>query len=916
MKRVICMLLVAIMVFTSSPLIALADELPAPTETTVDESASLGDPAPEETSIDKSGDEVNPGDNEDGEEDDSKDQSEDKKDEDDEESEEDEELLEDTFFERLYSVMMKIYANSGQNGVPADWTALMPNGNIDDYLESTGAPKPKAELKPVLPGDEYPATQIVNGDFSYHPEVGLSKEELKSYYQSKGKTFQESTSPRLQIFSVVKNSSDNTLTTTYGYDGAPVDARESTTIKQNWETTQTLRADHCRVVSSRFEWVNGYFGRGTETYNSDSSSSGYGSNINFGTGYDINPCVELNANIPAALYQDLTTNPGDIIIWSLKHASRRNVDNTMSVSIGTGKENETPSTTPQEQNRPSYTTDLKMVDATKYTFEQKDGVWQNVISDKTKGFAKDGALSGLVGPNQAGGESWKEATGVYIVPGKVGDPQTTTRFAFQSETGSGSGNFLDDVVFKTLAGGLKIKQNPDDPTKLIVEGYYGGDPEEDPELVYTFVDDDGKEFTGTIDMSEIQPNPDGSGNLFTAEVPVPAPNFQLVTVHPEGYDREAGDVVTKEEVMVTPWPTVKVTFDPNVEKHPGLIPANVPGEQTMPLNYSASEPLGSPYDTNEGYQVVEGWYTDKEMTTLYDFSKPVTEDITLYAKWSGDPKYKVTFIPNNGEQPSAQGGITPGAEINTMEKPTSPIINGDEARFEGWRDVETGEIFEADVPIPVDKNRTFEAIWSPLTRVDVFFDAQNGVDEWFAWDLNLIPREETTSAPSAVPERPGYIFVGWFADKEGTTPFDFTKPIEQTTIIYAKWDTAYTVTFDTQASDVPNPAPQTQIPLNGTANKPVDPTRNGYKFLGWFYMDPITGELKPYDFNTPITANITLYAQWEPISSSAPSPAPNTPSSTDIRSAKTDYVANAAIYIMMLLIVASALTAVIKKQKR
>ena len=32
----------------------------------------------------------------------------------------------------------------------------------------------------------------------------------------------------------------------------------------------------------------------------------------------------------------------------------------------------------------------------------------------------------------------------------------------------------------------------------------------------------------------------------------------------------------------------------------------------------------------EGY-IFTGWYTDKECTTLYDFSAPVTADITLYA---------------------------------------------------------------------------------------------------------------------------------------------------------------------------------------------------------------------------------------------------------------------------------------------
>ena len=29
-----------------------------------------------------------------------------------------------------------------------------------------------------------------------------------------------------------------------------------------------------------------------------------------------------------------------------------------------------------------------------------------------------------------------------------------------------------------------------------------------------------------------------------------------------------------------------------------------------------------------------GWYTDKACAHAYDFSQPVTEDLTLYAKWT------------------------------------------------------------------------------------------------------------------------------------------------------------------------------------------------------------------------------------------------------------------------------------------
>lgn len=65
----------------------------------------------------------------------------------------------------------------------------------------------------------------------------------------------------------------------------------------------------------------------------------------------------------------------------------------------------------------------------------------------------------------------------------------------------------------------------------------------------------------------------------------------------------------------------------------------------------------------------------------------------------------------------------------------------------------------------------------------------------------------------------------------------------------------YTVTFDTDGgSDVPS---QT-IESGNTATQPEDPIKEGYTFNGW-----VDNNGDPFDFDTPITSNITLYADWE-----------------------------------------------------
>lgn len=67
----------------------------------------------------------------------------------------------------------------------------------------------------------------------------------------------------------------------------------------------------------------------------------------------------------------------------------------------------------------------------------------------------------------------------------------------------------------------------------------------------------------------------------------------------------------------------------------------------------------------------------------------------------------------------------------------------------------------------------------------------------------------------------------------------------------------YTVTFDVQGHGT---APATQTVNSGAqVTKPADPTATGYTFGGWYTEVACITE---YDFNTAVTADITLYAKW------------------------------------------------------
>jgi len=50
-----------------------------------------------------------------------------------------------------------------------------------------------------------------------------------------------------------------------------------------------------------------------------------------------------------------------------------------------------------------------------------------------------------------------------------------------------------------------------------------------------------------------------------------------------------------------------------------------------------------------------------------------------------------------------------------------------------------------------------------------------------------------------------------------------------------------------------------QTTADGKLVKPADPTREGYTFGGWYTDEACT---QAYDFSTPVTADMTLYAKW------------------------------------------------------
>ena len=118
-------------------------------------------------------------------------------------------------------------------------------------------------------------------------------------------------------------------------------------------------------------------------------------------------------------------------------------------------------------------------------------------------------------------------------------------------------------------------------------------------------------------------------------------------------------------------------------------------------------------------------------------------------------------------------------------------------------------------------------------------------------DINLTDERLTYTTPSTETEGTKTIRV-----RMGSKSVTF-----QITVIAKTYD----VTFDLNYEGAPAPTVVEDIKEGETVDEPAEPTRNGFDFQGWFTDKNGATE---FDFDTAITADLTLYAKWTTVGAS------------------------------------------------
>ena len=277
------------------------------------------------------------------------------------------------------------------------------------------------------------------------------------------------------------------------------------------------------------------------------------------------------------------------------------------------------------------------------------------------------------------------------------------------------------------------------------------------------------------------------------------------------------------------------------------------GTSVASQNVNAGEKLEepTPAPTKEGF-TFDGWYEDLTSSKKFDFNTPITDSMTLYAKWI-ENKYTVTFDANGGS-----GEMTPATDLTgEYTLPENEFTAPDGKKFKGWSLTKDGEIV---TKVTMDKDVKVYAIWEaiPVTTYTVTFDANGGGGEMTpATDLT----GEYTLPENGFTAPDGKKFKGWSLTTDGeiVTKVTMDKDIK----VYAIWEaipvTTYTLTFDANGGTGSMTAKtgltgEYTLPSNGFT------APSGKKFKGWSLTTDGAIVTK-----VDMTENKTVYAIWENI---------------------------------------------------
>ena len=240
--------------------------------------------------------------------------------------------------------------------------------------------------------------------------------------------------------------------------------------------------------------------------------------------------------------------------------------------------------------------------------------------------------------------------------------------------------------------------------------------------------------------------------------------------------------------------------------------------QSKKYEQLATEPT-SP--TRSGY-LFAGWYTDDtSFSQAYDFTDPVTSNLTVHAKWLSVP-YTISYTLN--------GGSATTINSYTIETPAitlpTPLKTG--YTFVSWH--QQADFLDSSVtsiPMGSTGNKALYAQYS-VNHYTLDYTLNGGTASLVE---NYTIEDESLNLPT--PVKTGYSFVGWFdnANFTGSSISSVHQGSYGDKTFYAKWTTnSYTLNYVMGGGAASTVSSYTVETPTITLPSPI---KSGYNFVGW-----------------------------------------------------------------------------------
>lgn len=345
-----------------------------------------------------------------------------------------------------------------------------------------------------------------------------------------------------------------------------------------------------------------------------------------------------------------------------------------------------------------------------------------------------------------------------------------------------------------------------------------------------------------------------------------APGDQLSTVT-KGLDFMAiWEPLAVEEFLVSFEPNDSVEFPAS----------NIPAGLTVSAGSSALIPSEVPVRTS--YQFLN-WF-EPETGNEYNPGSTIPQinkNIVLYAQWQS-VTLTASFYPNDVGGPTASN--LPSTIVfhygENIEIPDNiPTRTG--YIFMGWSSTELGNTFSPGTVIEtLTQEISLTATWLPVSeKARLITYEANDNETAPAENVPLqvsVDEFSSYTIPITIPTREGYAFMSWLEENSGETytPGDYIPTVDNDLNFKAQWETTLQTRYALiyLSNDTSGPPAQNMPPNiyfysgeNVTVST-VIPTREGYTFLAWYWVN--AGRIvNPGQTLINPNTNVFLNALWQ-----------------------------------------------------